>query len=454
MERAHRSNWKCVHHAEDDSEEWAARDARWYQDRPGECDSSTESAAGRNPESRSGRGEWYVMTEEDYEGVAASCIPTYSQVLQGRSNKTKTLMTCPPIVVSDGSHHRFPWEDKPTVVMKITKRKRCKRNKDAPKVVSAPSLSSTVKEAPADSGRTSDASLTQDGRRAEDRGRKTTQSWTSGVSLREEDSSETKQTTVNEEEPNNIWEAKVPQLEAEHKDLDVKDHQDSGTCDQLGDKNQDGIIKNNISEMENCSRELQEQEAEHTRRIHQLDEGRHTLETEDKQQLSHGYDASQEKLHQLEEHTDKVNTKITIREMLLILLEDKKTEEKQRFITKHEDLLQQIENITDKEEKMERQLHWLQQQESQLEDVCGELKKRRKKLFPSIFFSKASKLEKETGAETEAEMTRGEEKKKSKKWFPLIFFSKASKMEKEAMAKTEMTEGEVQRGAFVSRCHP
>lgn len=80
----------------------------------------------RNPESHSGRRDWYVMTEEDYEGMAGSFIPTDSQVLQGRSNKAEKSMTCPPIVVSDNNRHRFPWEDKPTVVMKITKRKRCK----------------------------------------------------------------------------------------------------------------------------------------------------------------------------------------------------------------------------------------------------------------------------------------------------------------------------------------
>lgn len=468
MKKAHKSNWKCVHHAEDDFEEWVVRDGHWYQDKPGECEDSAEA---RNPGSHLSQRDWYMMTEEDYEGMAGSYIPTYSQVLQGRSNKAEKSMTCPPIIVSDGNPHRFPWEDKPTVVMKITKRKRCKRNQDAPKDVSAPSLSSKEKEAPADSGLSSDASLIQDGHRSEDRPTKTanemetTVSWTSGVSLREGDTpetAETKQTTVKEEEPSNIWETKVQQLEAEQNDMDLED---SGTCGQLVDKNQEVIIKSNISEMENCNRELQE--AEYRDRIHQLDEGRnkHTVkntnaesrvpqQTEDKQQLSHSYDASQEKVHQLEEHTDKVNTKMSIQEMLVLLLEDKKTEateQKQSFVTKHEDLLQQIENIKDKEEKMEMQLHQLQQQENQLEDICGGLKKKWK-IFPSIFFSKASKTEKETIAEAETEMTRGEVKKKRSKWFPLIFFSKALKTEKEAMAETEMAEGDSQRGAFVSRC--
>lgn len=127
--------------------------------------------------------------------------------------------------------------------------------------------------------------------------------------------------------------------------------------------------------------------------------------------------------------------------MLIFLLEDKKTEgteEKQSFIRKDKDLLQQIEDITDKEEKMEMQLHQLQQRESQPEDVCGGLKKKRKKRFTSIFFSKTSKIEKEATAETEAETDdRGEVKKKRRKWFSLIFFSKASKMEKEAMAERD-----------------
>lgn len=443
MKKAHKCNWKSVHLAEDDSEDWAARDGRWYRDKGGEC----ESSAGRNPESHSSRREWYLLPEED-------CVPTYSQVLQGRSHKTKTFMTCPPIIVCDNNQHRFPWEDKPTVVMKITKRKRCKRNKDAPKAVSAPSLTSTEKRLPADSRLTSNTSLIQGGRRPEDRGTKT---WTSGVNVREEDTpetAETKQTTVQEEEPNSIWETKVQQLEAEQNDRDGKDHEDSETYDQLGDKEQEMMVKRSISEMGGRKRELQE--AECRQRLHQLDEGRNTVkvkntnsefrvqqQTEDKQQLSHSHDASHEKVQQL------VATKITIHEMLVILLEDKKTEgtkDQQSFVTKHEDLLQQIESITDKEEKMEMQLQQLQQREGPLEEVFGGLKKKRKKRFPSIFFTKASKIDKETTAETE--MTAGEVKKKRRKWFPLIFSSKASKMVKEAMAETEMTEGEV----LVSGC--
>lgn len=231
----------------------------------------------------------------------------------------------------------------------------------------------------------------------------------------------------------NIWETKLQQLEAEHSDMDVKDHEDSGTPDQLVHENQETVIKTSIW-TDSCYRDLQE--AEHRERIHQLDDGRNALrvrttnaesrvqqQTEDQQQLSHSYDASREKRHQLQEHGDKLKTKVSIHEMLVILLEGKKTEgteQKQRFVTKHEDLLQQIENIKDKEEKMEMQLHQLQQQQNQLEDISGGLKKKWK-IFPSMFFSKASKTEKEA----ETEMARGEVKKKRSKWFPLIFFSKA-----------------------------
>lgn len=245
MKKGHMSSWKCVHHAED-FEEWT-RDVSWDQNRPSEGESSTETTAGRNPESSSRR-EWCLMTEEDYEGMGGSWVPTYSQVPQGRSNKMKRLMTCPPVIVSGSNQQRFPWEDKPTVVMKITKRKRCKRNRDAPKDVSAPE-----QEVPGDAGQTSDTSLIQDGRRSEDRGAnsanemETTGTWTSGVSLRQEDTSETAETqhtTVEEEEPN-IWETKVQQLDTEQKDMDVKDHEDSGTCD----KNQEVIMKNNISKI-------------------------------------------------------------------------------------------------------------------------------------------------------------------------------------------------------------
>lgn len=401
MKKGHRSSWKRAHHLEDDSEEWAASDGCWGRDKAGEARD--------------------VMTEEDDEGVAESCTPTYSQVLQGWSNKTKKLLTCPPVIVSDKHHHRFPWEDKPVLVMKITKRRRCKPNRDPPRDGSAPRLSSREKEVPADRGLTS-----------EDGATKTPWSWTHGDNLREEDASEaaeTKRSTEKEEEPNNIWTSKV-QPPKEQTGMDVKGHEDSGTCDQLVDENQ----------------EVQEYRQ---RPIHQLDEGQKDKvinvqqETEDEQQLSHSDDASQDEVQQPEEHPDTRKTKVTIREMLVILLEDKKTqgtEQKQSFITKHEHLLQQIENITDKEEKMEMQLQQLQKRERQLEDICGGLEKRKKR-FPSIFFSKASKMEKKTIAETD--VTVGKGKKKRSKWFPLIFFSKASSVEKEATAETEMTEGEV-----------
>lgn len=455
MRKAHRSSRKCLH-VEDESEEWTARHGRWYQDRPAESSAET-AAAGRNPESRSSRREWDVMAEDDDEGMAGSSAPTYSQVLQGRSNKSRKSMTCPPVIVSDSNHHRFPWEDKPVTAMKITKRRRCKRNKDAPP------------DASAHSGLTSDASLVQDGHRSEDGGTnaanelETRQSWTGGVNLREEDAPETAETKTRAKgEEANIRETQVQQ----QNDMDVEDHEDSGTWDWLEDKNQEVIIKNNISEMESCKRGLQE----YRQRVHQRDDRRNALkvkstnfesrvqqQTEDKQQLSHTHDASQGKVLQLEEHTGKVNSKITIHEMLVILLEDEKTEgtgPKQSFLSQHQDLLHQIKDITDKEEKMQMQPYQLQQQDSRLEDICGGLKKKMKMRFPSIFFSKASKVEKEAMAETEAEteMTGGEVKKKRRKWFPLIFFSKVLKMEKEEMAEAETTEGEDQRGAFVPRC--
>lgn len=104
----------------------------------------------------------------------------------------RTLMTCPP-VVSDSRQH-FRWEDKPAAVMTITKRRRCRQRKDAPKDVGA---ASTEKEVPAQSGHTSDASLSQDGRQAGVRGAR---AWTGGVRLRQEDTAETKQSTAKEEE--------------------------------------------------------------------------------------------------------------------------------------------------------------------------------------------------------------------------------------------------------------
>lgn len=90
--------------------------------------------------------------------------------------------------------------------------------------------------------------------------------------------------------------------------------------------------EDNISKTERCNRELQDKEAENKTRA----------------KLSKYYNCSKEKVHQLEGRVHETNTKIASYEMSVVQLEDKKrelTEQMKSFVTKHEELLQQLRNI-------------------------------------------------------------------------------------------------------------
>lgn len=80
--------------------------------------------------------------------VNVSGSRTFPQV---RNNETKKSFKCPAIIVSD-KNTRFDWEDKPLLVVKIVRRKRCRQSKDAPQDISPFGSSGTEKVVPAGSG--------------------------------------------------------------------------------------------------------------------------------------------------------------------------------------------------------------------------------------------------------------------------------------------------------------
>lgn len=218
-------------------------------------------------------------------GIAGTS--THGQVPQVR-NKIRTVVTCPPIVVSD----KIP--KRPLMGVKIIEWKRCRQNKDAPQDVLPLTSSITEEEVPADSGLVSEVNGIRDRHQPEDKG------------------------------------------------------------------------------------------------------------TEDKQKLSNNYDGSKENVHQLDEPIHEVNTEMTCCETSVVQLEDEKrnpTEQMQRSVTESEDLLQQL----------EMQPPRLLPQSSQLEDICGQMKKKRKKGFSLLFFRKASEMEREAQAKADAEPSPVEE---------------------------------------------
>lgn len=88
--------------------------------------------------------------------------------------------------------------------------------------------------------------------------------------------------------------------------------------------------------------------------------------------------------------------------MSVIQLEDKKrelTEQMKSFVTKREELLQQ---------------------RSQLADICGWMKKKRKKCFPFIFFSKPSKMAKKVELEADTDVTEETAKKERKNCLKMV----------------------------------
>lgn len=121
MKNTHKDNFKFLRPVEGDFEEMVARKSSSYQD-----EGCTETTGGRNPHCPSGGTEWDdgpVMTNEDYGRITGSSH--HSEFLQIR-NKRQHLMKCPPIVSDkNASYHRG---NNPLLVMKIVKRKRCRRN--------------------------------------------------------------------------------------------------------------------------------------------------------------------------------------------------------------------------------------------------------------------------------------------------------------------------------------
>lgn len=278
----YRTNWDFLHHNDGDSEERAVTKCHRPQVKRVTFSEDTKG----NPEG----GRWCedsglhhfpdilesvgpVMTTVGIAGTS-----THGQVPRVR-NKIRTVVTCPPIVVSD----KIP--KKPLMGVKIIEWKRCRQNKVVPQDVLPLTSFITEEEVPANSGLVSEVNGIRDRHQPEDK------------------------------------------------------------------------------------------------------------ETEDKQKLSNNYDGSTEKVHQLDEPFHEVNTELTCCETSVIQLEDEKRNQMQSSVTEIEDLLQQI----------EMQPPPLLPQNSQLEDSCGQMKKKRKKGFPLVFFRKASVMEREAQAEADKE---------------------------------------------------
>lgn len=127
MKNTNKDNYTFHHLDEGDFEEMVARKSSSFQNEHNE--GCTETTGGRNPQCPSRGTEWDdgpVMTNEDYGGITGTS--NYSEFLQIR-NKRQHLMKCPPIVSDkNASYHRG---NNPLLVMKIVKKKRCRRNMDA-----------------------------------------------------------------------------------------------------------------------------------------------------------------------------------------------------------------------------------------------------------------------------------------------------------------------------------
>lgn len=68
------------------------------------------------------------------------------------------------------------------------------------------------------------------------------------------------------------------------------------------------------------------------------------------------------------------------------------------------------------------QMEWLRllQQKNQLADICGWMKKKRKKSFPLIFFSKPSKMAKKVALEAETDVAKEAAKKERKNCLKMV----------------------------------
>lgn len=173
MKDTHKKNQRFANQHGDLEERVARRKCR-YQEKQDNKELFTESPKGRNPACLSRWNDWDndcdlhifedtydtgpVTIDKDVTEITGTS--SYSQLLQIR-NKINT-MKCPPIIASD-KMPRYQWEDKPMLVMKSTKRKMSRRNKDAPQDVSPLRSTSQEKEVPPDSG------LVQDRHQSEDR---------------------------------------------------------------------------------------------------------------------------------------------------------------------------------------------------------------------------------------------------------------------------------------------
>lgn len=170
MKDTHKKNQRFVNQ-HGDFEERAARRKCRYQEKQDNKELFTVRPSSRNPEYLSRWNHWDedsnlhnfddscpVAIDKDVTEITGTS--SYSQLLQMKNNKINT-MKCPPIIASD-KMPRYQWEDKPMLVMKSTKRKMGRRNKDAPQAVSPLRSTGTEKEVPPDSGLVQDRDQSQD----------------------------------------------------------------------------------------------------------------------------------------------------------------------------------------------------------------------------------------------------------------------------------------------------
>lgn len=171
MKDTHKKNQRFAKQHGDFEERVARRKCRYQEKQDKEL--FTARPSGRNPEYLSRWNNWDddcdlqnfedtydrgpVTIDKDVTEITGTS--SYSQLLQIR-NKINT-MKCPPIIASD-KMPRYQWEDKPMLVMKSTKRKMSRRNKDAPQDVSPLRSTSTEEEVPPDSGPVQDRQQPED----------------------------------------------------------------------------------------------------------------------------------------------------------------------------------------------------------------------------------------------------------------------------------------------------
>lgn len=170
MKYKHKKKQRFVDQHEGDFEERATRRKCRYQDKQDNKELFGEMTSGGNLEYHSRWNDW--DDDWDLHNFEDTCdsspvaidkdemagTSSYSQLLEIR-NKINT-MKCPPII---DKMPRYQWEDKPMLVMKSTKRKMSRQNKDTPQDVSPLIRTSTKTEIPPDSG------LVQDTHQSEDR---------------------------------------------------------------------------------------------------------------------------------------------------------------------------------------------------------------------------------------------------------------------------------------------